>query len=86
MQNGTFGKSVNVTIVGVVVFALTAGVFSGPWLYEEAGHLAFGRERDVLMQVTYPVKRFSEVMRLDVFRRSVENSIGHWLNTKKKER
>ena len=84
MQEGTKGKSVNVTIRSVLLFALIAALFSGPWLHESAGQRAFGSSRDLLLCLTYPLKRFSEISRIEWLRRSVENSVGQWLNTQKK--
>jgi len=84
MQEGTKGKSVNVTIRCVLLFALIAALFSGPWLYDSAGQLAFGRNRDFMMSLTHPLKRVSEISRMEWMRRSVEDSVGQWLNRQKK--
>jgi len=84
MQEETKGKSVDVTIRSVLLFALTAALFSGPWLHDSAGQLAFGRNRDILLCLTSPLKRVSEGSRMEWMRRSVEHSVGQWLNTQKK--
>jgi hypothetical protein len=84
MQEKMQGKSVDVTTRSVLLFALTAVLFSGPWLHDSAGQLAFGRSRDFLLSLTYPLKRVSEISRIEWMRRSVENSVGQWLNTQKK--
>lgn len=84
MQEGAKGKSVDVTIRSVLLFALTAALFSGPWLHESAGQRAFGCNRDFLLFLTYPLKRVSEISRIEWMRRSVENSVGQWLNKQTK--
>ncbi|MEI7946143.1 MAG: hypothetical protein WCJ02_05580 [bacterium] len=84
MQEKMQGKSVDVTTRSVLLFALTASLFSGPWLHDSAGQLAFGSSRDLLLNLTYPLKRVSEISRIEWMRRSVENSVGQWLNTQKK--
>jgi hypothetical protein len=84
MQEKIQGKSVDVTIRSVLLFALTAALFSGPWLHDSAGQQAFGSNRDFLLCLTYPLKRVSEISRIEWMRRSVENSVGQWLNTQKK--
>jgi len=84
MQEETNGKSVDVTIRSVLLFALTAALFSGPWLHESAGQQPFGRKREFLMRLTYPLKRLSEGSRMEWMRRHVEQSVGQWLNTQKK--
>lgn len=84
MQAEIKGKSVDVTIRSVLLFALTAALFSGPWLHDSTGQLAFGRKRDFLLSLTYPLKRVSELSRMEWMRRRVEHSVGQWLNTQKK--
>lgn len=84
MQAEIKGKAVDVTIRSVLLFALTAALLSGPWLYESAGQQAFGSGRDFLLSLTYPLKRVSEISRMEWMRRRVEHSVGQWLNTQKK--
>jgi hypothetical protein len=84
MQEETKGKSVEITIRSVLLFTVTAALFSGPWLHDSAGQLGFGRSRDFLLSLTYPLKRVSEISRMEWMRRSVEDSVGQWLNRQKK--
>ncbi len=76
------GKAVGPTRKGVLLFALSSALLSGPWLYASAEHLPFGGKRDFLLQLALPLKRLSELTGLSYFRQCVEQGPGEWLNEK----
>ncbi len=74
------------TLCAVFLFYCVAFLLDAPWLHEGAKLLPHGDVQEFFVRISQPFKTVSERVYADRVRRSLETSLGAWLNDENKQR